>query len=111
MKKLFVTLMVALLVVFAASSVFAAEATDPAKLNYYGLATLGALIGLGAAACGGGAGMGMGMRGMLEGAARNPGVAGRLMTFFIIGLALIESLVIYVLVFVLITFYANPFVK
>lgn len=110
MRKLFVILFAALVLVFSASVVFAAEA-DTAKLNYYGWATAGALIGLGAAACGGGVGMGQGLRGMVEGAARNPGVSGKLMTFFIIGLALIESLVIYVLVFVLITFYANPFVK
>lgn len=110
MKKLFVVLMVALVIALTASAVFAAD-SDPAKLSYYGYATGAALIGLGAAAGGGGIGMGQGLRGMLEGSARNPGVAGRLMTFFIIGLALIESLVIYVLVFVLITFYANPFVK
>ncbi len=110
MRKFFVVLLAALVVVLTASAVFAAD-SDPAKLNYYGWATAGALIGLGAAAGGGGAGMGQGLRGILEGSARNPGVTGKLMTLFIVGLALIESLVIYVLVFVLITFYANPFVK
>jgi F-type H+-transporting ATPase subunit c len=110
MKKFFVVSLVACLIILIASTVFAAE-TDPAKLNYYGMATAGALIGLGAAAGGGGAGMGHGIRGILEGSARNPGVTGKLLTLFIVGLALIESLVIYVLVFVLITFYANPFVK
>lgn len=110
MRKFLVVFFAVLAVFMTASAVFAAEA-DAAKLNYYGYATAGALIGLGAAAGGGGAGMGQGMRGILEGSARNPGVTGKLMTLFIVGLALIESLVIYVLVFVLITFYANPFVK
>jgi len=55
--------------------------------------------------------MGHGLRGIMEGSARNPGVSGKLLTTFIIGLALIETLVIYTLVIVLITYYANPFVK
>ena len=41
----------------------------------------------------------------------SPGVSGKIMTTLIIGLAMIESLAIYALVVVLITFYANPFVK
>ncbi len=44
-----------------------------------------------------------------EGMARNPGVAGKLMTTMILGLAMMESLAIYVLVVALILLLANPF--
>ncbi len=89
----------------------AAKAVSDAKLGYYGLATLGCAIGIGLAALGTGIGMGHGLRGATEGTARNPGVSGKIMTTLIIGLAMIESLAIYALVIVLITFFANPFVK
>jgi F-type H+-transporting ATPase subunit c len=111
MKKL---LAVSLMAIFAtmlfASVAFGAE-TDAATLSYFGMATLGCAIGIGLAALGCGIGMGHGLRGATEGTARNPGVSNKIMTTLIIGLAMIESLAIYALVVVLITFYANPFVK
>jgi F-type H+-transporting ATPase subunit c len=117
MKKILMVTMLALFAVaLLAPLAFGAEAAagaaiDPtAKLQYYGLATLGCAVGIGLAAAGCGAGMGHGIRGALEGTARNPAVGGKLMTTLIIGLAMIESLAIYALVIVLITFYANPFV-
>ncbi|MCE5313077.1 MAG: ATP synthase F0 subunit C [Nitrospiraceae bacterium] len=118
MKKIFALTILALFAVilfgtfaFAAKDASEGAVMDPAKLQYYGLATLGCAIGIGLAAAGCGAGMGHGIRGALEGTARNPAVGGKLMTTLIIGLAMIESLAIYALVIVLITFYANPFVK
>ncbi|MGE5238340.1 MAG: ATP synthase F0 subunit C [Chloroflexota bacterium] len=115
MKKFF---SIAVLTLFAlsmlASFAFAeeaAKAAGDAKLGYYGMATLGCAIGIGLAALGTGIGMGHGLRGATEGTARNPGVSGKIMTTLIIGLAMIESLAIYALVVVLITFFANPFVK
>lgn len=56
----------------------------------FAIAVLGGALGqsrIGAAAC--------------EGAARNPGAAGRIQTMMILGLALIESLVIYALIIAL----------
>ena len=50
-----------------------------------------------------------GIRSALEGIARNPGASGPITTTMIIGLALIESLVIYVLVVCLILLIVNPF--
>ena len=47
---------------------------------------------------GGGIGQGLAMRGALEGIARNPNASNKIFTPMIIGLALIESLVIYGLV-------------
>jgi F-type H+-transporting ATPase subunit c len=114
MKKLFVVSMLTLFVVaLFAPLAFGAEgaATDPAKASYFGLATVGCAIGIGLAALGCGIGMGHGLRGATEGTARNPGVSGKIMTTLIIGLAMIESLAIYALVVVLITFYANPFIS
>jgi F-type H+-transporting ATPase subunit c len=55
----------------------------------FGIAVIGGTIGqsrIGAAAC--------------EGAARNPGAAGRIQTMMILGLALIESLVLFALLVV-----------
>jgi F-type H+-transporting ATPase subunit c len=53
--------------------------------------------------------MGNAIKAALEGTARNPGVYGKLLTTMMIGLAMIESLAIYVLVICLIILYANPY--
>jgi len=53
---------------------------------------------IGIAAFGGGLGQGRAIAAGLEGIARNPGASGQIMTPMIIGLALIESLVIYAFV-------------
>ncbi len=113
MKKLLSILLLSLLMTTLLVTVaFAAEAAvSDAKLTYYAWATLGCAIGIGLAAFGTGIGMGHGLRGAAEGTARNPGASGKIMTTLIIGLAMIESLAIYALVVVLITFFANPFVK
>jgi F-type H+-transporting ATPase subunit c len=117
-KFLIITVITLFAVAFIAPIAFAADATaaapaepSAAKLQFYGMVLLGALIGIGLAAAGCGAGMGTSIRGVLEGTARNPGLSGKLMTTLIIGLALIESQLIYALVIILISFYANPFVK
>jgi F-type H+-transporting ATPase subunit c len=55
-------------------------------------------IGVGIAAFGGALGQGRAAASALEGIARNPGASDKLFTPMIIGLALIESLVIYSLV-------------
>ena len=55
-------------------------------------------MAIGIAALGGGIGQGLAMRGALEGIARNPNATDKIFTPMIIGLALIESLVIYALV-------------
>ena len=113
MKKLFIISMLTLFVVALFAPLAGAEemakGIDPAKASYFGLATIGCALGIGLAALGCGIGMGHGLRGATEGTARNPGVSGKIMTTLIIGLAMIESLAIYALVVVLITFYANPF--
>ncbi len=59
---------------------------------------LAAGVGMGIAAFGGALGQGRAAAAALEGIARNPGASDKLFTPMILGLALIESLVIYSLV-------------
>lgn len=85
--KVFLVMVATFLV---ASVAFAAEggASDP-------YASLAAGLGIGIAAFGGALGQGKAAAAALEGIARNPSAAGKLFVPMIIGLALIESLVIY----------------
>ncbi len=76
-----------------ASPVLAAEG----ELASFGLA-LGAGVAIGVAAFGGALGQGRAVAAALEGIARNPNASDKIFTPMIIGLALIESLVIYGLV-------------
>jgi len=61
------------------------------------LAGMGAGLGLGLAALGGAIGQGKTAAAALEGIARNPSASDKIFTPMIIGLALIESLVLYAL--------------
>jgi F-type H+-transporting ATPase subunit c len=61
----------------------------------FGLIALAAGLGIGIAALGGGIGQGRAAAAALDGIARNPGAAGQIRGPMILGLALIESLVIY----------------
>ena len=91
------------LAVFAVSAVaFAQESSDAvqvAQASKGGWIALGAGLGLGLAAFGGALGQGRTAATALDGIARNPGAADKLFTPMILGLALIESLVIYSLLF------------
>jgi F-type H+-transporting ATPase subunit c len=64
----------------------------------FGLIALAAGLGIGIAALGGGIGQGRAAAAALDGIARNPGAAGQIRGPMILGLALIESLVIYALI-------------
>jgi F-type H+-transporting ATPase subunit c len=72
-----------------------APAVPTGSKMYLGLAIA---IGLGIAAAGGAVGQGRCAAAALDGIARNPGAAGKIFTPMILGLALIESLVLYSLV-------------
>jgi F-type H+-transporting ATPase subunit c len=89
----------------------AAEAAkkSEAELRYFGIVAASAAFGLAIAAMGGAFSQSRGISSALEGIARNPGASGPITTTMIIGLALIESLVIYVLVVCLILLIVNPF--
>ncbi|MBI4685384.1 MAG: ATP synthase F0 subunit C [Nitrospirae bacterium] len=65
------------------------------------MAVLAAALAIGIAAFGTGIGQGLGLSKACEGAARNPGAAGKIQLLLIIGLAMIESLAIYALLIAL----------
>ncbi|OPY66421.1 ATP synthase F0 subunit C [Syntrophorhabdus aromaticivorans] len=69
------------------------------------MAALAAGLGIAIAAFGGAIGQGKGVASALDGIARNPGASGKIVTPMIIGLAMIESLVIYSLVVSLLLFF------
>jgi F-type H+-transporting ATPase subunit c len=71
---------------------------DEAIGSQGGIMVLGATLGLGLAALGGALGQGRAAASALDGIARNPGAADKIRGPMILGLALIESLVIYALV-------------
>ena len=110
MKRTFKILssLATLLVIFGSSSFFGslayAQGADANAVrtqglaNGYGLIALAAGLGIGIAALGGGIGQGRATAAALDGIARNPGAAGQVRGAMILGLALIESLVIYALI-------------
>ncbi len=102
MKRFLTVLMLlGIFVCFAYGIAFSSEGAAPAAGGDSGVkqaAALAAGIGLGIAALGGALGQGKGLAAALEGISRNPGAAGKILTPMLIGLAMIESLVIYSLV-------------
>lgn len=71
-----------------------AFAEDGAASSAKGLLGIGAGLAVGLAALGGGMGQGRTAGSALEGIARNPSASGKVFVPFILGLALIESLVL-----------------
>ncbi len=90
MNKLLRVLPAALVLLMVANPAFAADGN--------GEVAMAAGLAIGVAAVGGALGQGKAAAAALEGIARNPQASGKLFTPMIIGLALIESLVIYALV-------------
>jgi F-type H+-transporting ATPase subunit c len=82
------------------TSAFAQGAPGAADniFTMFGWMAIAAGFGIGLAAFGGALGQGRAAAAALEGIARNPGASGKLLTPLILGLALIESLVIYAFV-------------
>jgi F-type H+-transporting ATPase subunit c len=86
----------------AFAQVAAAGVTKESGLaSNFGYIALAAGLGIGIAALGGGIGQGRAAAAALDGIARNPGAAGQIRGPMILGLALIESLVIYALIIAL----------
>lgn len=96
-SKLFVALLTfgAAAVTMLASSVAMAQGADPAIADRDKWLGLGAALAIGLSALGGGIGQGRAAGSALEGIARNPQASGKIFVPMIVGLALIESLVIY----------------
>jgi F-type H+-transporting ATPase subunit c len=110
-KLVWCGLAVVVLLLTLSSMALAAEVAkkSDAELRYFGIAAASTAFGLSIAAIGGALSQSRGIRSALEGIARNPGASGTITTAMIIGLALIESLVIYVLVVCLILLIVDPF--
>lgn len=77
-----------------------ATAATESATSYKGYVAIGAGIGFAIAVLGGALGQSKIGAAACEGAARNPGAAGRIQTMMILGLALIESLVLFALLVV-----------
>jgi F-type H+-transporting ATPase subunit c len=78
-------------------------------MNFFTMCVFGAAIGMAIGTLGTAIGQGMAVKSAVEGVARNPGAASKIMTTMMIGLAMIESLAIYALVICLIILFANPY--
>lgn len=114
LRKSGIVFLSCMVVLFLVAPVFAQEvqeviAGNVSMFNHYMYVALAGALGLGLAALGCGIGQGLAIQGTTTGIARNPGTGGRLLTVMMIGLAMIESLTIYMLVVALIILYANPF--
>jgi len=96
----------ALVMFFSAISFAQGEGAAPSiqaqgLASNYGVIAIAAALAIGIAALGGGLGQGRAAAAALDGIARNPGAAGQIRGPMILGLALIESLVIYALIIAL----------
>jgi F-type H+-transporting ATPase subunit c len=104
--KKIVSLVSFLLVVLFSAVAFAqgeggATVKEQGLAANYGYIAIAAGLAIGIAALGGGIGQGRAAAAALDGIARNPGAAGQIRGPMILGLALIESLVIYALIIAL----------
>lgn len=101
MRKLNLLFMAVVGVLMSAMPVLAqAGAAEPAVDHNVGLKALAAGVGFAIAVFGGALGQSRIGAAACEGAARNPGAAAKIQTMMILGLALIESLVLFALVIV-----------
>ena len=99
MKKLLtVTMLLGIFVGLSCSIAMAAEEAQVLDPQVKQMIAFAAGVGIAIAAFGGAIGQAKGIASALDGIARNPGAAGKIVTPMIIGLAMIESLVIYSLV-------------
>ena len=96
MRKIALLLTAMVATMLISSPAFADAGVNPN--DHLGLVGLGAGLAIGLGALGGGIGQGIASKAALDGIARNPDAADKIFTPMIIGLALIESLVIYALV-------------
>jgi F-type H+-transporting ATPase subunit c len=99
MRRLFsIFVLLGIFVAFSCGIAAAAEEAKGLDSQVKAMIALASGIGIGIAAFGGALGQGRAIASALDGIGRNPGAAGKILTPMIIGLAMIESLVIYSLV-------------
>lgn len=96
LKKLGPAALAATVVTLLSTSAFAQDAGGASNANDVKMyAAVGAGFAIGLAALGGALGQGRAAAAALEGISRNPGAAARIQTPMILGLAFIESLVLF----------------
>jgi F-type H+-transporting ATPase subunit c len=96
MSKKYLSLATALVATLSSGAAFAQGAAGGSPTDAgSAMAALGAGIAVGLAVLGGGLGQGRTAAAAVEGISRNPGAAARIQTPMILGLALIESLVLF----------------
>jgi F-type H+-transporting ATPase subunit c len=95
MSKNKLALAAGMLTMLASSSAFAQDNGAANAFDAQSMAALAAGLAIGLAVLGGALGQGRAAAAALEGISRNPGAAGRIQTPMILGLALIESLVLF----------------
>ena len=78
-------------------------------MEFFAWSMIAAGIGMGIGSFGTGIGQGLAIKAACEGVARNPGASGKIMTIMMVGLAMVESLAIYVFVVAMIILFVNPF--
>jgi F-type H+-transporting ATPase subunit c len=78
-------------------------------MTFFAWCMMAAGLGMGIGSFGTGIGQGLAIQSAVEGVARNPSASGKILTTMMIGLAMIESLAIYVFVVAMIILFANPF--
>jgi F-type H+-transporting ATPase subunit c len=96
--KIILGLSAALTTLLVSAAAHAEEVSATAFNDRDKIIALAAALGIGIAAFGGSLGQGRAAAAALDGIARNPGASDKLFTPMILGLALIESLVIYALI-------------
>jgi F-type H+-transporting ATPase subunit c len=100
--------MAALLLLVPVVSVFSA---DMSTAVFFASSAGIAIFSVGLAAAGCGIALGLVVTAALQGIARQPELTAKLQLNMMIGLAFIESLVLYVLFLAIILLFANPFAK
>ena len=103
-KRLYIAVIALVACLFSAPIAWAAEETAKSGGRYslvLAVIFLAAGLGMGLGVLGPALGQGNAVKAACEGMARNPSVAGKIMTTMLLGLAIMESLAIYALVVVL----------
>ena len=104
MRKIVLSTLTTLMLLADAAVAFSA---DGSASSSFGLAAAGIALGIGLAATGGALGQGSAIKAACEGIARNPDASGKISQSLILGLAFIESLVIYALLVALILLFVK----
>ena len=91
-------LVIAALLLCSTASLAFAEGAAANEFSMKAAAMIGAGLAIGIAAFGGALGQGKSVAAALDGICRNPAASGKVLVPMILGLALIESLVIYALI-------------